>query len=148
MTIVENVVSATDLGAGRKQYRNDTITLTWEERRRGHGRRTTDQGTGFAISLPAGTLLKQDDRLILDEERIVVSVVEAKEPVYVLRPQSVQEWAYYAYHVGNRHQAVMIGKDELVFLRSPAVKSLLDQLRAKYAEGERPFTAALVNVGH
>ncbi len=42
----------------------------------------------------------------------------------------------------------MIGETELIFLQSPAVRSLLEQLHARFETGTRPFTAALVNVGH
>ena len=145
MTVVEKVTSGDALGAG---YRNDTITLTWEERRQGHGKRRTDSGVEFAISLPTGTLLKHGDCLVLEPEKTVVEVREAAEPVYVIRPSRPQEWAYFAYHVGNRHQAVMIASEELVFLQNPAVRSLLEQLHATYTTDSRPFTGALVNVGH
>lgn len=148
MTIVENVADEVSVATSPQPYQRDTITLTWEERRQGHGRRKTDSGRDFAISLPPATVLKQGDVLVLDEERILVFVVEAHEPVYIVRPGTPQEWAYYAYHVGNRHQAIMIDREELILPRCPAVKSLLEQLNAKYATGERPFTAALVNVGH
>jgi urease accessory protein UreE len=102
----------------------------------------------FAISLPGGTILKEGDWMVLDNERTIVKVHEALEPVYVLRPGTPQEWAYYAYHVGNRHQEVMIGDTELIFLQNPAVRSLLEQLHVHYETGQRRFTAALVNVGH
>ena len=128
--------------------RQDTITLTWEERRQGHGRRRSDGGVEFAISLPGGTILKEGDVLILSEERIAVAVHEAPEPVYVLRPKTPQEWAYFAYQVGNRHQPVMIGASELVFPQNPAVKSLLDQIHVNYEPDVRPFTAALITTSH
>ena len=142
MSIVEQV----DHEAG--DLRQDTITLTWEERRQGHGKRRSDNGIEFAISLPSGKILKQGDVLKLSEERIAIVVREAIERVYVLRPKTSQEWAYFAYQVGNRHQPVMIGESELVFPDNAAVKSLLDQLHAHYEHGERPFTAALVSAGH
>jgi urease accessory protein UreE len=75
-------------------------------------------------------------------------VREAAEPVYVIRPKTPQEWAYYAYQVGNRHQTVMIGENELIFLQNPAVKSLLEQLHVEYTSDVRPFTAALATSGH
>ena len=86
--------------------------------------------------------------MILEPERTIVRISEALEPVYIVRPKTAQDWAYYAYHVGNRHQEVMIGETELIFLQNPAVRSLLDQLHAHFETGIRPFTAALVNVGH
>ena len=142
MSIVEQVDRETG------NLRQDTITLTWEERRQGHGRRRSDNGIEFAISLSSGKILKDGDVLKLPEEHLAVVVREAIERVYVLRPKTCQEWAYFAYQVGNRHQPVMIGESELVFPQNPAVKSLLDQLYAHYEQDERPFTAALVSAGH
>ena len=147
MTIVERVFPPSEIGS-LADYRQDTLTLTWEERRQGHGRRRSDSGMEFAISLPSGTILKGGDCLVLDAERAAVTVREAPEPVYIVRPGSPQQWAYYAYHVGNRHQQVMIGETELVFLANPAVRSLLEQLHVPFETDERPFTGALANIGH
>src|SRR5689334_12974651 len=118
MTIVEQV--SPEAGG----LRRDTITLGWEDRRQGHGRRRSDGGVEFAISLPKGTVLKDGDCLVLRDEGIAVVVREAAEPVYIVKPRNPQEWAFYAYQIGNRHQSVMIGERELVCLQSPAVKSL------------------------
>jgi len=148
MTVIEQIVQASDIDSRYDGYRRETLTLTWEQRRQGHGRRQSDAGLEFAISLPAGTLLKGGDCMILESERTIVRIQEASEPVYVIRPKTPQEWAYFAYHVGNRHQEVMIGETELILLQNPAVRSLLEQLHAHFESGERPFTAALVNAGH
>ena len=148
MTIVEKTIRSEDIRAQYDNYKNDTLTLTWEQRRQGHGRRTSDSGLEFAISLPGGTILKAGDCMVLEPERTIVRVNVAPEAVYIVCPQRPQDWAYYAYHVGNRHQEVMIGETELIFLQNPAVRSLLEQLHAHFEADERPFTAALVNVGH
>ena len=142
MTVVERI----DKDSNLPGFRRDTITLSWEERRQGHGRRESDGGIDFAISLPGGSILKEGDCFVLRDEKVVVAVREALEPVYVIHPRTPQEWAYYAYHAGNRHQAVMIGESELIFLQNPAVKSLLDQLHVPYEPAVRPFTAALSTV--
>ena len=148
MTIIEQIRPISTLGSEYGAYTSDTITLAWEDRRQGHGRRKSDHGIEFAISLPDGTVLKSGVCFILEEEKAIVAVQEAVQPVYVIRPKTPQEWAYYAYHVGNRHQSVMIGESELIFLKNPAVRSLLDQLHVHYVTDERPFTAALANIGH
>jgi len=148
MTVIEHLASASDMDSRYDGYRRDTLTLKWDDRRQGHGKRRSDAGLEFAISLPGGTILKEGDCMILGPERTIVSVREAPEPVYVVRPHTPQEWAYYAYHVGNRHQQVMIGESELIFLQNPAVRSLLEQLHVPFENAERPFTAALANVGH
>lgn len=148
MTIVEKILSPADVKKNFEGYRRDTLTLTFEDRRQGHGRRRSDSGIEFAISLPSGALLKGGDCMVLEPERTIVQVQEATEAVYIVRPHTPQEWAYYAYHVGNRHQQVMIGETELIFLQNPAVRSVLEQLHVHFETGERPFTAALANVGH
>src|SRR6266496_1440305 len=148
MIVVEQIVPISALDRRRSNYRRDSITLTWEDRRQGHGRRTSDSSIEFGISLPGGTVLKEGDCLILDAAETVVVVREALEPVYIIRPKTPQEWAYYAYQVGNRHQSIMIGDTELVCLQNPAVRSLLEQLHVSYTKDTRPFTAALANIGH
>jgi urease accessory protein len=148
MTIIEQTTSRDALGPQHASFRRDTITLTWEDRRQGHGKRRSDGGVEFAISLPNGTILKAGDCLVLADAATVIEVREASEPVYVIRPKTPQEWAYYAYHVGNRHQPVMIADSELIFPKSAAVRSLLEQFHVEFTTEERPFTAALAQVGH
>jgi urease accessory protein len=148
MTVVEHIHTAAEIDGLYGDYKRDILTLTWEDRRQGHGKRRSDGGLEFAISLPNGTILKSGDYMILESERTIVSVEEAPEAVYIVRPKTVREWACYAYHVGNRHQQVMIGETELIFLQNPAVRSLLEQLHVPFETGTRPFTGALANVGH
>jgi urease accessory protein len=148
MTVVEHVHSAAHLEARHDGYHRDTLTLSWEDRRQGHGRRRSNAGVEFAISLPNGTVLKKGDCLVLEAEKTVVAIEEASEAVYIIRPRTTQEWAYYAYHIGNRHQQVMIGDGELIFLQNPAVRSLLEQLHVPFEADARPFTAALATAGH
>ena len=142
MTIVEKIWALASVGAQYPNYPHDTVTLTWEERRQGHGKRRSDGGIVFAISLPDGAVLKSGDCFILEDERTIIKVREALEPVYIVRPESPRQWAFYAYHVGNRHQAVMIGESELIFLQNPAIRSLLEQLHVHFESGSRSFTAA------
>jgi urease accessory protein UreE len=148
VTVVEHILSEAEAQAQHGKHKLDTLTLTFEDRRRGHGKRRSDGGIEFAISLPSGTILKRDDCLVLSPEQTIVKVQEAPEAVYIVQPKTPQEWAYYAYHVGNRHQMVMIGETELIFPQNPAVRSLLEQLRVPFHADTRPFTAALANVGH
>jgi urease accessory protein UreE len=148
MIVVEQVVPSSHLDERCRTFRRDTITLTWEERRQGHGRRKSDSGIEFAISLSGGQVLAEGDCLVLDAAEIVIEVHESLEPVYTIQPKTPQDWAYFAYQIGNRHQSVMIGESELICLQNPAVRSLFDQLKIAYSSDMRPFTAALANIGH
>ena len=148
MTIVEHVVREDAL---QGEPAVGLLTIFEWERDRGQpvvGRRQSDDGLEFAISLEPGLTLADGDCLLLEEERVVVVVREAAEAVYVVRPRSEQEWAYYAYQVGNRHQKLMITDQELVCLQDPAVRSLFEQLHVDYTEDTRPFTPATVASGH
>jgi len=148
MVVIDTIVPLIGLDPKRRAYARDTITLTWDVRRQGHGRRISDSGLEFAISLAGGGVLKADDCFVLDPQERVVVVREAMEPVYVIRPRTAHEWAYYAYQIGNRHQSVMIGESELICLQNPAVRSLFEQLHVSYSSDTRAFTAALANIGH
>jgi len=148
MTIAEKISALATVVSQYPNYPHDTVTLTWEERRQGHGKRRSDGGIVFAISLPDGSILKSGDCFILEPERTIVKVREALEPVYIVRPESPRQWAFYAYHVGNRHQSVMIGENELIFPQNPAIRSLLDQLKVVYSADSRSFSGALVLAGH
>ena len=147
MTIVEAVVREEALEGGPADYRRVTITLPLEDRQKTHGRRRSDDGLEFAISLAPGLTLADGDCFVLESERVAVVVREAAEAVYVLRPGSAQERAYFAYQIGNRHQKLMINDEELVCLRDPSVRSLFEQLHVDYAEDTRPCTPATVASG-
>jgi len=108
MTIVEQVFKESELPGESRGWRRDTVTLGWQDRTHAHGRRRTDGGVEFGTALPRGTVLRGGDCLLLEPDRLIVFVVERAEPVFVIEPRSQPEWALFAYHIGNRHQPVMI----------------------------------------
>jgi len=148
MTIIERVYRERDLPATARGFGRDTATLGWEERTRGHARRTTDNGIEFGMSLPRGTVLGEGDCLVLDEERLVVVVAERLEPVFLIEPRSASEWALFAYHIGNRHQPLMITDEALVCPDAPGVEQVLQQHHMPYTRATRPFTPATAVAGH
>ena len=148
MVVVEQVCREADLGDDARAYARDTVTLGWEDRTHVHGRRRTDGGVEFGTSLPRGTLLRAGDCFVMDDERLVVTVVERPEPVFVVEPRSAPEWALFAYHIGNRHQPVMITDRALVCPDVPGVEPLLQQHRMPYTRATLPFTPAATVAGH
>jgi urease accessory protein len=131
-----------------RAYARDTLTLGWEDRSHVHGRRRTDGGVEFATSLPRGTVLRQGDCLTLPTERLVVSVVERDEPVFVVEPRTPREWGLFAYHIGNRHQPLMITDEALVCPDVPGMEQLLQQHHIPFTRANRPFTPAATTAGH
>jgi urease accessory protein len=148
MTVVDRIYRDSELPGTAGAYARDTVTLGWEERTHGHGRRRTDGGVEFGTALPRGTVLRAGDCFALDGERLLVSVVERAEPVLVIEPGSAPEWALFAYHIGNRHQPLMITAAALVCPDVPGVELLLQQHQMPYSRALRPFTPAATMAGH
>ena len=137
-----------DVPAHAQVYARDTVTLGWEDRTHVHGRRRTDGGVEFGTSLPRGTVLRSGDLLVLDAEQLVVAIVERPEPVFVVEPRTMSEWGLFAYHIGNRHQPLMITDRALVCPEVPGVELLLQQHRMPYSREVMPFTPAATVAGH
>jgi urease accessory protein len=148
MTIVESVFTEGTLPDSARAFSRDSVTLGWEDRTHVHGRRRTDSGVEFGTSLPRGSVLRAGDLFVLDGERLVVAVVERPEPVFVVEPRNPQEWGLFAYHIGNRHQPVMITDRSLVCPDAPGVEQLLQQHRMPYVRATLSFTPAATVAGH
>jgi len=148
MTVIERVYRERDLPDVARGFTRDTVTLGWEERTRAHALRTTDNGVEFGTSLPRGTVLRNGDCLVLEPERVVVTVAERLERVFLVEPQSAPEWALFAYHIGNRHQPLMITDEALVCPDAPGVEQVLQQHHMPYTRATRAFTPATGVTGH
>ena len=148
MTVIERVFKQGELPDATRAFARDTVTLGWEDRTHVHGRRRTDGGVEFGTALPRGTVLRAGDCLALEGERVVVAVVERDEPVFVIEPRTAPEWALFAYHIGNRHQPLMITDRALVCPDVPGVEPLLLQHQMPYTRSTLPFTPATTTAGH
>jgi urease accessory protein UreE len=148
MTIVDRVHAESNLPDRARAYGRDSVTLGWEARTHVHGRRTTDGGVAFGMSLARGAVLNDGDLFLLDEERLVVRVAAQVEAVFVVEPRHPHEWALFAYHIGNRHQPVMITGTALVCPEEPGVEQLLRQHHMPYRRAMQPFTPVATVAGH
>ena len=148
MIAIEQIYREDALPEAARGYVRDTITLGWEDRLHVHGRRRSDGGVEFATSLPRGTVLRGGDCLVVDEARTLVAVVERPEPVFVIEPRTSQEWGLFAYHIGNRHQPLMITERGLVCPDVAGVEQLLVQQHIPYVRATLPFTPATAATPH
>jgi urease accessory protein len=148
VTIVERIYHADDVPDAARAYARDTVNLGWEDRTHVHGRRRTEGGIEFGTSLPRGTILRSGDLLVLDAEQLVVAIVERPEAVFVVEPRTTSEWGLFAYHIGNRHQPLMVTDRALVCPELPGVEQLLQQHRMPYVRALMPFTPAATVAGH
>jgi urease accessory protein len=148
LIVIERIHREDALPAATRAYARDTLTLGWEERLRVHGRRQSDGGVAFGLFLPRGTMLRGGDCLVLDEAKTVVVVVERPEPVFVIEPRRPQDWGLFAYHIGNRHQPLMITETGIVCPDVAGVEQLLAQQRIPFARTTLAFTPATGAAGH
>jgi len=118
----------------------DTMTLGWEERLKARARRRSDGGREFATALDRGTILRGGDCLILDDPPLVVTIVEAAERVFVVRPRTPAEWALFAYSIGNSHQPLMIAEDAIVCPDVMGMEQVLEHHGIPFSRDTRPFT--------
>jgi len=147
LIVIEQTHREDTLSAAVAGYARDTITLGWEDRVHGRGRRRSDGGLVFGLSLPRGTILRGGDCLVLDGAQIVVVVVERPEPVFLIEPRTPQEWGLYAYHIGNRHQPLMISGAGIVCPDVGGVEQLLEQQRIPFSRTTRAFTPVTSTAG-
>ena len=103
-------------------------------------RRRSDRGVEFATALPRGTVLRQDDCLLLPTLHLVVRVIELAEPVLIVRPATPTLWALYAYQIGNSHQPIMLTDDALVCPDILGMEQVLTYHGIPFERDERPFT--------
>jgi urease accessory protein len=148
VTIIERTFHEEMLPEATRLYVRDTITLGWEDRLHVHGRRRSDGGVEFGTSLPRGTILRAGDCLVVDDARTVVTVVERPEPVFMIEPRTPQEWGLFAYHIGNRHQPLMITERGIVCPDVAGVEQLLEQQHIPYTRATLPFTPATAVAAH
>src|SRR5262245_35265918 len=132
------------LPAAAREYANDTVTLGWEERMKARALRRSDGGVEFGTSLPRGTILRHGDTFVLDAVATRIAVVEREEAVFVIQPSTADEWARFAYHIGNSHQPMMVADDAIVCPDVAGMTQVLDYHRIPFTRARRPFTP----IGH
>src|SRR5437016_7660991 len=90
------------------------LVLPFEQRQKSRLRAKLASGEDVGLFLERGTILRGGDCLEADDGRIVL-VVGADEPLMEARAPEPEALARAAYHLGNRHTPVQIGKGWLRF---------------------------------
>lgn len=89
---------------------SDVLELDFGARTKSRLRTRLVSGAEVGLFLPRGTILRGGDRLFASDGRIV-AVVSAPEDLLEVRCASATELARAAFHLGNRHVAVEVGRD-------------------------------------
>jgi urease accessory protein len=124
----------------------DRVALTWEQRHKSRQRLMTRQGCEIALALPTGSRLQGGDLLAVPGGWIAVEL--ALEDVLLVRTRGLQEIAFVAYQIGNRHLPLEIGEHWLKTLYEPVLETYLGQQGIEVERAHLPFTPVSAASSH
>ena len=104
------------------------LTMRFEDRRRSRMRARLDDGREAAVLLPRGTILRDGDRLREAEGGLVVTVRAAAQTLSHVHISDELLLARAAYHLGNRHVPVQIGRGWLAYEHDHVLDGMLEEL--------------------
>lgn len=116
----------------------DSLTLTFDDRRKSRQRIVLDSGTEAELLLPRGTVLRQGDRLRRDDG-VIVEVNAAPETLSVAATDDPLLLARVAYHLGNRHLPVEITVGGLQYQHDHVLDAMVERLGLRVRVTERAF---------
>lgn len=114
------------------------LVLPFSDRSRSRLRVTLDNGDEAALLLPRGTVLRGGD-LLVAEDGSFVEVQAAAESVLEVRSDDPHALMRAAYHLGNRHTPVEVGRDYLRLEYDPVLADMLRRLGVQARRAELPF---------
>jgi urease accessory protein len=103
------------------------LFLPFDFRRKSRFRTTLTNGTEAEIFLPRGSVMRDGD-LLEAEDGTLVRVESAPEDVLFVTAETPYELMRAAYHLGNRHTPVELGKNFLKIEADPVLKEMLVRL--------------------
>lgn len=116
-----------------------TLTLSAEERTRSRLRFETDEGATVQLMLPRGTTLRDGDLLQASDGNTLVRVQAKVESVFTAHAPDAWTLLRAAYHLGNRHVPVEVGRDYLRLSPDSVLAEMLQQLGLAVVEEAAPF---------
>jgi urease accessory protein len=117
---------------------DDLLTLPFDLRQKARQRVRLHSGREAGLSLPRGTVLHNGD-LLESDQGMRVRVVAAPERVSIASIADALLLARIAYHLGNRHVAVQVMQDRLIYLHDHVLDDMVRGLGAAVAVSTQPF---------
>jgi urease accessory protein len=114
------------------------LELPFELRQKSRQRARLTSGEEVALMLPRGAILRGGELLRAADGRIV-EVVASSEPVLHVECSTPEALARAAYHLGNRHVPVEVGRGYLRITRDHVLEQMLKGLGARVSQIEAPF---------
>ena len=115
------------------------LTLGFEDRRRSRMRIRIDDGREAALLLPRGTILHDGDTLRDPEAGELVTVRAADQTLSRVRAEDAVTLARAAYHLGNRHIPVQVGRGCLAYEHDHVLDDMVAELGLKVETCIAPF---------
>jgi urease accessory protein len=114
------------------------LSLPFEMRQKRRFRAILEDGSEAAIFLPRGSNLADGDLLEADDGSLI-RIVAAPERVLYVTASSSYTLTRAAYHLGNRHAPVELGKGFLKLENDSVIKEMLLRLGVEVQEANLPF---------
>jgi urease accessory protein len=122
----------------RSAYRLEVkgqLKLPFESRQKSRLRTKLVSGEEVALMLPRGEILRGGDLVTASDGRVIEVLAEPERLLHI----ESDSLARIAYHLGNRHVPVQVGKDFLRIAADHVLEEMLKKLGAKVSEVEAPF---------
>jgi urease accessory protein len=116
----------------------DTLTLPFLLRQKSRLRAHLDGGEEVALLLPRGKVLRGGDLLQADDGMVVL-VQAADEQVSTASADSAEALTRAAYHLGNRHVPVQVGKGWLRYQHDHVLDDMVRALGLALCVEDAPF---------
>ena len=114
------------------------LELPFESRQKSRLRTRLVSGEEVGLLLPRGEILRGGDLVTASDGR-VIEVIAAPEKLVHVECAQAADLARAAYHLGNRHVPVQVGKGFLRLAADHVLEEMLKKLGAKVTHVEAPF---------
>lgn len=111
------------------------LVLAFDERTKSKLRTKLESGEEVALNLPRGEVLRGGDLVTASDGRVVEVVSRPEKLLHI----ETAELARVAYHLGNRHVPVQVGKDFLRIGADHVLEDMVKKLGARVSALEAPF---------
>jgi urease accessory protein len=117
----------------------DTLRLTWEQRRWVRGKFTTTKGREIALAFPTGNALTPG-AIILVQPEWYVRVEAVAEPLIAVRTRDYRESVKLAFEIGNRHFPLALDGETLLVPDDSAMTQLFNRLNVTWERRQAVFS--------
>ncbi len=122
----------------RSAYKVDVrgqLRLPFESRQKSRLKARLVSGEEVGLMLPRGEILRGGDLVTASDGRVIEVLADAEKLLHIETP----DLARAAYHLGNRHVPVEVGKDYLRIAEDHVLEEMLKKLGARVSHVEAPF---------